>query len=143
MAKLKSLNLKLKFTSTYNTHPVVIKYKNTTVQDEIDLIITHIDQKEEITFEGFSPDDPKQKISCTLGYNNKEIDIQSIALFKMHNNQYVENKIIENYKDIYFNGKLTINFTKNWLKNNILLGANLDEDFCTWEDITFTNICNE
>ena len=138
-AKLKSLNLKLKFTSTYNTHPVVIKYKNTTVQDETDLIITHIAQKEEITFDGFSPNDPKQKISCTLEYNNKEVDIQSIVSFKMHNNQYVENKIIENYKDIYFNGKLTINFTKNWLKNNILLGANLDEDFCTWEDITFTN----
>jgi hypothetical protein len=139
MAKLKSLNLKLKFTSTYNTHPVVIKYKNTIVQDEINLIITHIDQKEEITFEGFSPDDPKQKISCTLGYNNKEADIQSIALFKMYNNQYVENKVIKNYKDIYFNGELAINFTNDWLRNNILSGANLDDDFCNWAGATFTN----
>ena len=139
MAKLKSLNLKLKFTSAYNTHPVVIKYKNTIVQDEINLIITHIDQKEENTFKGFQPDDPKQKISCTLGYNNKEVDIQSIALFKMYNNQYVENKVIENYKDIYFNGELAINFTKDWLRNNILSGANLDDDFCNWAGATFTN----
>ena len=55
MAKLKSLNLKLKFTSTYNTHPVVIKYKNTTVQDEIDLINSAI-QSEFGTYKGTHSD---------------------------------------------------------------------------------------
>jgi len=138
MARLKFLNLKLTFHTSYNTHPVVIKYKDSAVK-EINLHIDQIDQKEKITFEGFSPDDPKQKVSYTIEYNNKEVDVQSIASFQMYNNQFVTNEVIKNYKDIYFNGRLDLTFSKHWSKHSILSGANLDDNFVNWDQITFAN----
>ena len=47
MARLKSLNLQLKFHTSYNTHPIVIKYKDSAV-DGIDLNIDQTEQKEEM-----------------------------------------------------------------------------------------------
>jgi len=138
MERLKSLNLKLKFHTSYNTHPIVIKYKDSTV-DEIDLHIEQTEQKEKITFEGFSPEDPKQKVSCTLEYDNREVDIQSIASFQMQNNQYVTNIEIKNYKDIHFNGSLDLTFSKYWFKHNILEGANLDDGYVHWDQVSFTD----
>ena len=46
------LKLRLKFHTSYKTHPIVIKYKGSAV-DEIDLHIDHTEQKEEISFEDF------------------------------------------------------------------------------------------
>jgi hypothetical protein len=74
MARLKSLDLKLVFDTSYKTHPVTIKYKGKSVND-IDLSITRTDQKEEIQFEGFTPHDTTQKVTCTLTYNNSQVDI--------------------------------------------------------------------
>ena len=138
MARLKSLNLKLKFHTSYNTHPIVIKYKDSTV-DEIDLHIDQPEQKEELTFEGFSPDDAKQKVSCTLEYNDREVDIQSIASLQMQDNQYVANVVIKNCKDIHFNGRLDLAFSKYWFKHNILDGANLDDGYVHWDQVSFTD----
>ena len=138
MARLKSLNLRLKFHTSYNTHPIVIKYKDSVV-NEIDLHIEQTEQKEEITFEGFSPDDAKQKVSCTLEYNNREVDIQSIASLQMQDNQYVANIVIKNCKDIHFNGRLDLNFSKHWFKHNILSGANLDDGYVHWDQMSFTD----
>lgn len=138
MAQMKSLSLKLKFHKSYNTHPIAIKYKGLAV-DEINLSISETEQKEEITFEGFSPNDVKQTVSCTLEYNNRKVDIQNISSFQMQDNQYVENIVIKNYKDIYFNGRLDLSFNKDWFKHNILAGANLDDDYVHWDPMSFTN----
>ena len=138
MARLKSLNLKLKFHTSYNTHPIVIKYKDSAV-DGIDLHIDQTEQKEEITFEGFSPDDARQKVSCTLEYNDRGVDIQSIASFQMQDNHYVANVVIKNCKDIHFNGRLDLVFSKHWFKHNILEGASLDEDYVHWDQMSFTD----
>ena len=138
MAKLKSLNVSLFFDTTYDTHPIVIKYKGEDV-DQIDLDITKVEQKETITFEGFSHEDKTQKVSCHLKCHDKEVDIQSIATFQMQNNSFVENVTIDNYKDIYFNGCLTINFSKDWLRHNILAGANLGDNYINWDNMSFTD----
>ena len=138
MAKLKSLNLKLKFLRCYNTHPIVIKYKDLIV-DDIDLHIGQTEQKEEITFEGFSPDDAKQKVSCTLEYDDREVDIQTIASLQMQDNQYVTNVVIKDCKDVHFNGRLDLNFSKHWFKHNILAGANIDDGYVNWDQISFTD----
>lgn len=138
MARLKSLKLRLKFHTSYKTHPIVIKYKGSAV-DEIDLHIDHTEQKEEISFEGFSPDDARQEVSCTLEYDDREVDIQSIASLQMQNNQYVENTVIENCKDVHFNGRLDIIFSTQWFKHNILSGANINKDYVHWDQISFTD----
>ena len=138
MEKLKSLNLKLKFLRCYNTHPIVIKYKDLIV-DDIDLHIGQTEQKEEITFEGFSPDDAKQKVSCTLEYDDREVDIQTIASLQMQDNQYVTNVVIKDCKDVHFNGRLDLNFSKHWFKHNILAGANIDDGYVNWDQISFTD----
>jgi len=138
MARLKSLNLRLKFHTSYNTHPIVIKYKDSAV-DGIDLYIDQTEQKEEITFEGFSPDDAKQAVYCTLEYNDREVDIQSIASLQMQDNQYVANVVIKNCKNIHFNGRLDLAFSKYWFKHNILEGASLDEDYIHWDQMSFVN----
>ena len=116
----------------------MVKYKDSIV-NEIDLHLVQIKQKEEITFEGFSPDDAKQKVSCTLEYNNREVDIQSIASLQMQDNLYVANVVIENCKDVHFNGRLDLNFSKHWFKHNILSGANIDEDYVHWDQIFFAD----
>ena len=137
MVRLRSLNLRLKFHTSYNTHPIVIKYKDSVV-NEIDLYIDQTEQKEKITFEGFSPEDPKQKVSCTLEYDNREVDIQSIASLQMQDNQYVANTVIKDCKDIHFNGRLDLAFSKYWFKHNILEGTNLD-GFIHWDQVCFTD----
>jgi hypothetical protein len=138
MAKLKSLNLKLVFEHSYNTHPITVKYKNEPAEN-LDLSITHTDQKEEIHFQGFTHRDAKQKIKCKLLYEGKEVDLHGITSFMMANNQYVENTRIENYTNVYFNGILTIQFNKPWFEYNILLGANLDRGYASWDPISLTN----
>ena len=138
MARLKSLDLKLVFKKTYNTHPIVIKYKGNEV-NVVNLQIDKIDQKETIEFEGYSPDDNNQKVVCLLQYNKEQVDLQSITSLQMQNNSFVENNLIKNCKEIFFNGTLEIQFDKQWFKHNILSGANLDEPYVNWDPITFSD----
>lgn len=137
-ARPKSVKIKLYFERFFKTHPIVIKYKGCKV-DEIDLHISQIDQIEEITFEGFSPNDSDQKVSCKLSFNNKIVDIQSIASLHMKDNEYVANVIVKNCKDIYFNGRLDLVFSKHWFKHNMLAGANLDDDYVNWDPMHFND----
>ena len=138
MAKLRSVNLKLTFDIYYNKKPVVVKYKGKNV-NQIDLLIESIDQKEQISFEGFVPDDPTQKISCLLWHEDDQVDMAPISSLQMQNNQYVTNKKIPNCKEVHFNGVLTLNFCKQWFKHKILSGANLDESFTNWDQVKFTD----
>lgn len=138
MARLKSLDFKLTFDISYNTHPITIKYKGKKVK-EINLIVNHTDQKEEITFDGFDHRDSKQKVSCTMTYNNNKLNLDTIASLVMTNNKLVKNENIVNVKDVYFNGVLNLRFFKDWFKHHILLGANMDDDYVSWQPITFTD----
>ena len=138
MARLRSVNLKLTFEIYYNSKPVVVKYNGQKV-DEINLLIKSIDQKEQITFEGFVPDDPRQKISCVLWHEGNKVDMASISSLQVQNNQYVTNKKILNCNEVHFNGVLDLAFCKQWFKHNILAGANLDDGFTSWDQINFTD----
>ena len=138
-ARLKSLNFKLKLSYTHDSQPVVVKHKNRIVRDEIEFTVKDTDHKEEIEFDGFTSKDPRQKISCNLEYDKEKVHMESISSFLMENNKYVKNIKIENCKDIFFNGRMFLHFNKAWLKNNILAGANLDENYCKWENVNLTN----
>jgi len=134
-AKLKSLNLVLYFKSSYNTNPITIKYNNNIV-DEVKFKISRLGQEEKIVFKGFIPSDINQKVSCVLKYKNKKLEISSIAEFQMEDNLYVENEIVKNYDTVYFNGTLTLSFSKEWLEYHILDGAHLDT-FVNWHKPNF------
>ena len=138
MARLKCLNLKLIFKTLYSTHPIVIKYKGKEVS-EVDLRIEQINQKEVFDFSGYSPSDNNQKAMCVLQDGQQQLDLQTIASFEMQNNLYVKNAKIENCNEICFNGQLIIEFNKEWLRHNILAGANLDEGYVNWNEISFSD----
>ena len=138
MEKLRSVNLKLTFDICYDEKPLVIKYDGKQV-DEVNLLIKSIDQKEQITFEGFVPNDTKQKVSCVLWHEGNKVSMIPISSLQMQNNQYVTNKKIENCTEVHFNGILNLAFCKQWFKHNILAGANLGEGFVNWDEINFTD----
>ena len=138
MARLKCLNLKLIFKTSYSTHPIVIKYKGKEVS-EVDLRIEQINQKEVFDFSGYSPSDNNQRATCVLQDGQQQLDLQTIASFEMQNNLYVKNAKIENCNEICFNGQLIIEFNKEWLRHNILAGANLDEGYVNWNEISFSD----
>ena len=137
-ARLRSVNFKLTFDIYYNKKPVVVKYNDKQV-DEIDLQIKSIDQKEQITFEGFVPNDTKQKISCVLWHEGNKVDMRPIASLQIQDNQYVTNVVIKDCKDVHFNGRLDLNFSKHWFKHNILAGANIDDGYVNWDQVNFTD----
>ncbi len=136
MAKLKCLNLDLHFKTFYKTNPVQIKYKNKFIQDSCQLKIETVKQLEQISFSGFVPQDKDQKVVCQISYNNIVLEDPTPFVFEMHNNLYVENKTINNYKEIHFNGKLNLNFDEKYFKHNLLNGANLwkHKGYINWED---------
>ncbi len=138
MEKLRSVNLKLTFDICYDEKPLVIKYDGKQV-DEVNLLIKSIDQKEQITFEGFVPNDTKQKVSCVLWHEGNKVSMIPISSLQMQNNQYVTNKKIENCTEVHFNGILNLSFCKQWFKHNILAGATLGDDFINWDEINFTD----
>ncbi len=136
MARLKSLKLQLTFKESYKNNPIVVRYKGQQV-DKLDLVLDKIGQTETITFEGFTHHG-QQQVCCLLKYEGREVDLQSCSIFQMHANLYIENTEIPNYKDICYNGTLKLTFSKDWLRSNILSGANLDVDYVNWHDTTFT-----
>ena len=134
MVRLKSLSLKLRFKKNFDTHPVIVRHKKKTVE-EITLILNKFDQTEQIKFEGFSHRDANQKIQVICEYNGRSLELESISTFQMSNNKFVNNKQIDDYTNIFFNGDLSINFTKAWLRHNVLAGANLGQNYCSWDDV--------
>lgn len=122
MARLKSLNLKLKFHTSYNTHPVIIKYKGLIVKNEIDIFLENFDQKEFIEFSGFDHEDRDQQVTCSIVYDGQLLDTNVLCSFQMKNNKYVNNIKLSKYHKIYFNGELELNFFKEWVECNLLSG---------------------
>ena len=54
----------------------------------------------------------------------------------MIGNKYVENKKLENYDNIFFNGILSLQFSHNWIEIEIISGFNLLKDKNFFIDIT-------
>lgn len=136
MARLRSLNLKIKFDISFNNFEPIIEYKNIPV-NEINLTVDKFDQSEKIIFKNFTFKDPKQKIECKIEYNGLTLDLHSISRFKMANNKYVDNIEIDNCVEVHFNGCMIIDFNKLWFKHNILAGANIGDQYCNWDKVHF------
>lgn len=128
MVRLKSLNLKLKFHTFYNTHPVIIKYKGLIVKNEIDIFLKNCDQKEFIEVSGFDHRDKDQKVICSIFYQNKSLDVNVLCSFQMKDNMYVNNAKLSKYHEIYFNGELELRFFKEWFECNLLSGMTLNNN---------------
>ena len=66
MAKLRCLNLVLKFKIHYSTHPIKVNYKGSAYKEKIPLEINSTSQIETINFEGFTPSDKKKMLKFAL-----------------------------------------------------------------------------
>ena len=135
MAKPKSVNLRLKFQTSYNTHPIIIKYKGLIVDNDIDIVLESIDQKEFVEFDGFDHKDNNQQVTCSIVYDGQLLDTNSLCSFQMKNNKYVSNVRLSKYHKIYFNGELELNFFKEWIECNLLSGSCMNHnksDYINW-----------
>ena len=74
--------------------------------------LCRIDQILEIDFSGFTPQEKSQIIELELFYNKKKLDTKKITSFLMKNNLYVENKLMDVYDKVHFNGKLYFTFIR-------------------------------
>ena len=125
MAKLKSLKVKINFKKSYQNNPLTITHNGSDVESII-LDVNKVGQKFKFIINGFVPNE-SQNIKCTADWQSQSLEIENICSFQMENNQYVKNEQIQNYDTIYFNGELTIEFTKDWCEHNILSGARLEK----------------
>ena len=132
MAKLKSLKVKINFKKSYQNKPLTITHNGSDVESII-LDVNKVGQKFKFIIKGFVPNE-SQNIKCTADWQSQSLEIENICSFQMENNQYVKNEQIQNYDTIYFNGELTIEFTKDWCEHNILSGARL-EKYVAWKQI--------
>ena len=135
MVRLRSVNLKLKFNTSYNTHPVAIKYRGLTVLDEIDIFLENIDQTECLEFSGFNHKDKTQRVICSIFCNEQLLDTTALCSFQMKNNKYVNNVKLTKYDRIFFNGELELRFFKEWIECNLLSGMlanNKKTDYINW-----------
>ena len=128
MVRLKSVDLKICFDTTYSHIPVGVKYNYQQIKLNkgktfMDLFVESIDQVVDIEFFGFKADDKTQQIKVDIYYEDKKIDTNSLCTFYMKNNEFVVNTVLENYNNIFFNGDLKIQFFKQWFECNLLLGA--------------------
>jgi hypothetical protein len=104
--------------------------------------VSSIDQRLDIEFNGYVPDDKNQKIIVDFYYKDTKLDTVSLSTFEMKQNQYVDNVILKDYNEICFNGLLTLQFFKLWFECNILNGSNLYNDnniLVRWQ-YTYNNI---
>jgi hypothetical protein len=146
MARLKSLDFEICFDTDFSSAPLSIKLNSEIInlpkgKTYLPLTVSSIDQRIDIEFSGYVPNDKKQKISVDIYYEGTKLDTVSLSTFQMRNNFYVDNVILKDYNEIYFNGILTLEFFRSWFECNILNGANLykdvykDNTLIYWKDI--------
>jgi hypothetical protein len=87
-----------------------------------------IDQVLEIDLSGFTPQEKSQQIEVQLFYNKKMLDTKKISSFMMKNNLYVENKLMNEYDKVYFNGTLSLKFINSWIEMEIISGFTVSKD---------------
>ena len=90
--------------------------------------LRRIDQILEIDFSGFTPQEKSQIIELELFYNKKKLDTKKITSFLMKNNLYVENKLMDVYDKVHFNGKLYFTFIRSWVEMEIISGFTVSKD---------------
>jgi hypothetical protein len=132
-ARLRYLNFEICFNTSFSSVPLSIKFNSKTINLKkgktfLPLLVSVIDQKIDIEFSGYVPNDKDQKISIELYYEKVKLDTDVLCSFQMINNLYVDNNILKDYNEIYFNGVLTLHFFKKWFECNMLNGANLCKD---------------
>ena len=128
MARLKSVDLKICFDTTYSHIPIGVKYNYRQIKLDkgktfVDLSVESIDQVVDIEFFGFEADDKTQEIKVDIYYKDKKIETGSLCTFYMKNNEFVVNTVLENYNNIFFNGRLQIQFFREWFECNLLDGT--------------------
>ncbi len=138
MAKLKSLKIKITFKKTYQKNPLTITHDGADIESIV-LDIKKINQEFKFHVNGFVAGE-SQNITCIGEWQSEPLKIKHICFFKMEHNEYVANETIQNYDTIYFNGELTLKFTKDWCEHNILEGARL-ENYVAWNKINLP-MCN-
>ena len=132
MARLKSLKIKITFQKTYQKNPLTIRHNGSDIQS-IMLDVNKLGQEFKFDINGFVPNE-SQDIKCSGEWQSEPLKIKHICSFKMEHNEYVANETIQDYDTIYFNGILTLKFTKDWCEHNILAGARL-ENYVAWNKI--------
>jgi len=133
MARPRSLDLKICFDTNFSFAPLKIKFNSEIINLQkgktlLPLIVTSINQRIDIEFNGYVPDDKDQKIIVVIYYGEVKLDTTSLCSFQMKENLYVENIILKNYNGIFFNGVLTLQFFKQWFECNILNGSYINNN---------------
>ena len=104
------------------------KYELDSGEHHFEFPLRQIDQVLEIDFSGFTPQEKSQQIEVQLFYNKKMLDTKKISSFMMKNNLYVDNKLINVYDKVYFNGTLSLKFIDSWVEMEIISGFTLSKD---------------
>lgn len=130
MVRLKSVDLKICFDTSYTQTPLGITYNHKTYnlnkgKTFVDCTVESVNHLVEIGFFGFDPNDNTQAISVQIYYKDKKLDVTSLCTFYMEDNQYEEDKVLQNYNDVFFNGRLQMQFFQSWFECNLLEGANI------------------
>lgn len=130
MARPKSLDLQICFDTDYSFSPLTVKINSKILvlqkgQTFLPIIVSSIDQKINIEFVGYVPEDNAQKIIVDVYFKKTKLDTTSLSTFQKKNNRYVENVVLKKYNTIYFNGILTLQFFKSWFECNILNGSQI------------------
>ena len=138
MPNVKSLDLNLSLKSNNKDLYIKLNGQQHSLKENniFPLTIKSINENIQIEFGGFTHEDPKQEVQIDLFYKNKKLDTKKISTFQMIGNKYVENKKLENYDNIFFNGILSLQFSHNWIEIEIISGFNLLKDKNFFIDIT-------
>jgi hypothetical protein len=133
MARPKFLDLTICFDTDFSSAPLNIKFNSKILHLKkgktfLPLVVSSIDQNINIEFYGYVPNDKNQKIFVEIYYQNIKLDIKSLSTFQMQDNCFVDNVLLKNYNEIHFNGKLTLQFFKQWFECNILQGAYINNN---------------
>jgi hypothetical protein len=130
---LVDLDFKICFDTDFSFAPLSIKFNSEIINLEkgktcLPLTVSSIDQRLNIEFNGYVPDDKNQKIIVSIYYKNTKLDTVSLSTFEMKDNQYVNNVVLKDYDEICFNGSLTLQFFKSWFECNILKGSYINNN---------------
>ena len=138
MPNVKSLDLNLSLKSNNKDLYIKLNGQQHSLKENniFPLTIKSINENIQIEFGGFTHEDPKQEVQIDLFYKNKKLDTKKISTFQMIGIKYVENKKLENYDNIFFNGILSLQFSHNWIEIEIISGFNLLKDKNFFIDIT-------
>lgn len=131
--RFENLNLNLVMKVKTEHTPLVAellgkKYTLNNGEQSFEVPLKKVDQSFEIQFSGFNHHDKSQEVVLYLFYNNKMLDTKKITSYYANDNQYVENKFIDVYDKIYFNGTLYFKFIASWIEMEIISGFTVSKN---------------